>query len=1244
MIVKDVVLRNWASLPDGCYQPGLLTLITGGNGAGKTTVVDAIQTVLTAALAGYHRYNAGQDESEHQSRTKTRRTVSNYALGLDDGAYARPVLTDSYIAINFTPSQGEENQPFSALVAIRASYSQEGTKAVDRLVSQVMYILPSHTLSLANLQSDDGQHWLDMEGDLEPSLRLHFGQANVEVYDSKTKYLQRLWARFLGGDRKYLSATDMRHMVKAFVKFLAYKPVSNINQFVRESVLEARDKEDTIGEVRSLMQRVATMSQEARRIGDAVTVLDRGERAAASFLSQFLDNVRSQSILKWRNFYLARTEYLQLIDRKKALTEEIASCEVTSKQLNGEYARIHKELVRIEAMLTQLDGYGEKQTLDLEVRGTEQTIAESQGKILASTAMTHTMHSALLELLNLLDNRPDSPFLLYLQTIADDLRKAHLSLNALSELDLAKLRNEVNAPWLRQQESLCSQVSRSVAALMSGINTPQSDGQALIDRMKSLQHDRQKDVEVKTTRIRELEVRIRDLDTESRVAYPKDTNTALAEIRRKYPDANPRVVGDHIDIGDDDWQEAIEGYMGNARFNIVVDPEFEADSIQLLRGLRSQARVVQGQHAVENQDNHPVLKDSIVNLMTFDDEIVRAYIQVSYGNVKQVVDAEVLRRTPRGVTMDCMASGGYSMRICRMPDDKLMCGQGAKRRVRVALQQQLNSETEDLSRFAIYNNELRTVVDLLGKFREFDLHQLFDVMATAVERRDDALNALKILDLSEMETLEEEKARVEDQLESVRGKQGEISGRIGELRGELFGANGSMSSPDRRSVLGSIPLAANKQETCEDEAVEQVNRLWRLAPSDYASDIETLESLIKDQAEILSSDQLSELESQTADEKQLQKDKDSVMSVLRVYNEHPIHGEPIQNALSALPTHNLRDDDFYLAMRDARKAISIRHHALRNSILVKHQRLLEQAKVEFEETFSKQLVLEVVDHIQQSKKVLRDINRELEGHRFDDETYRFEWSRSREFEPYLKCFEEIAQLGGTSTQGLALFGDKALSEASRDVLDSLQDLLLQEDTVHGNRELSRIADYRNYHEYDIIKYPEGKDPIALSTYGTGSGGQSETPFYVIMAAAFQSSMRFGVGPSHFRTICIDESFSKLDENRTRRILDYLAKKAGLQVIFVCPSNRSGIYKDLITNQWVIDKVTDHDPPLHSQLKTRVLLNDQVMNQDRIGELFEAHRDEVSRQTQLAFMAYVNDRDKAEAEAGGAVTGVTAHEA
>ena len=113
MYLKHAITVNWGNLPPEELEFGPVNLFSGGNGSGKTTAADALQTLMTAAHDNLFTYNPGQDETTQRGRGgKQVRTLASYVLGCDDGAFARPYDCDGYIAGIFHPTRGETAEPF----------------------------------------------------------------------------------------------------------------------------------------------------------------------------------------------------------------------------------------------------------------------------------------------------------------------------------------------------------------------------------------------------------------------------------------------------------------------------------------------------------------------------------------------------------------------------------------------------------------------------------------------------------------------------------------------------------------------------------------------------------------------------------------------------------------------------------------------------------------------------------------------------------------------------------------------------------------------------------------------------------------------------------------------------------------------------------------------------------------------------------------------------------------------------
>ena len=142
MFLRKLIMVNWGNLPNSEFEFGPINLLSGGNGSGKTTAADLIQTIMTAAHENLFQYNPGQDETTQKGRGgKKVRTLASYVLGCDDGSYARMNPTDGYLAATFHPTQGETNDTLTALISVRAWLEVAGSNRLAKQEDLVFYIL-----------------------------------------------------------------------------------------------------------------------------------------------------------------------------------------------------------------------------------------------------------------------------------------------------------------------------------------------------------------------------------------------------------------------------------------------------------------------------------------------------------------------------------------------------------------------------------------------------------------------------------------------------------------------------------------------------------------------------------------------------------------------------------------------------------------------------------------------------------------------------------------------------------------------------------------------------------------------------------------------------------------------------------------------------------------------------------------------------------------------------------------------
>src|SRR4051812_27589446 len=214
MKLDRLVLVNWGQLRPGDYDIGDMTLLTGPTGSGKSTMLDGLQTIMTAAYAGIVAYNPGQDEVQQgQRRGKTKRTLESFVVGAEYSKFSRPDGAHGYLAAVFRPSDGEDTaKPFTALIAIAARVDGVGDRRVPKLERLEMLIVDEAALSVDDFLKDaEAGEWVAVD---EIVKRLKRAYPKVTNYDGHKKdYLCGLYGRFRG--RTSIGWNETQHAARA---------------------------------------------------------------------------------------------------------------------------------------------------------------------------------------------------------------------------------------------------------------------------------------------------------------------------------------------------------------------------------------------------------------------------------------------------------------------------------------------------------------------------------------------------------------------------------------------------------------------------------------------------------------------------------------------------------------------------------------------------------------------------------------------------------------------------------------------------------------------------------------------------------------------------------------------------------------------------------------------------------------------------------------------------------------------
>lgn len=1216
MFLKRAVLINWGNIPHIELDFGPVNLFSGGNGSGKTTAADAIQALLTAAHENLFAFNPGQDETTQKGRGgKQVRTLASYLMGCDDGSYARLNPTDGYIAGVFLPTEGEDAEPFTAVMAMRGHLEKAGQVQQARLDTLFFILLAGEELALSHfIRQDKGGKYLVPNDRIIPLLKKQFSAASVEVYEKKGAYLRRLYGA-LRGKKDPVSDREAKHAARTFAGFMAYKPVKSIHDFVAQEILEPKDLGEAIRSVSDLMKTIHEMESNAANIKAAAVTLGQARDLVKEYVEQWIAKVVAEYGLASGQVWQGQQTYLKNKHQLQHNQDQLEQLQSQIQQADAKRQQLHGNIVQLEAQRQGIQALRDKDALEKTIERCEKRLLEHARPLLLQLQQLHHNIDAAGDFLDHIQRSSVAVELPALQSSGFLAASKSVSQNrAAAELDAQQLLNQDWIDLSPMEEILPSVLTWQVeqnqwVQLLYGRGEGNESELPLRDKLLALVEKRNDVRQKLTLDMRKKQQEIQLLKSQQ-VSYPHYVEQALKAIREQCPAADPKVLCDYVDINDSRWQMAIEGYIGGARFSIIVEREYEAEAIRIVRNIRSErrnnARVIQGVKAERDAQRCDLAKHSIIDLMDFSHSIAEAYLRASYGSVVQVADADGLKSTARGLTADGMGSGNYSLWRCDVSDAELVFGQDARQRALMAKELQYeqlclsaNSAEQD------YQQALR-LSEIVNRVKPLDMTAQLQEMLAVQRDRHQAEQNLSNLDLSDSQSLEQALGKMRDDYreQEVLGKtfdqslggllqqQKQLQARIQQLATELESIQAQQETAEQAVVAITEVLPRFDVDT----ALSQTEQTARQDDPGFGEQIRHCQEL-------------------------LQKLERQLYDVVQNHNQHAVDMDQLVYNAGLAELHGQR---FFKHMVHLSGVIETLHNRLKNNILVARHRQLSQLKDSFNTAFVTNLCHSIYQAINEGKSILEDLNNELQHHQFGSDRERFYFAMSwvPEYQEYWQFFKAIINMANLG-DGTTLF-DADLPVKHARTRDRLLGMLLDEDELSAHRELARISDYRNYRRYEIYKQPENKQPIALSQYGTGSGGQLETPAYIIRAAAITSAFRFNEGKSHLRMVMVDEAFSKMDETRSREVIRYLTDSLGLQLIFIMPTSKSGPFLDMISNQFVYTKCPTQNTI--GELKTRVLVDRKVCKQEQIAKLWAKHRKTIRHQAMLDFMDEFLEQD------------------
>lgn len=1046
--LKRMKLINWHRFENCVIDFGETTLLSGENGAGKTTILDAIQFVVICSANFFNK--AAHDNGK--------RSLSGYVrckTGRENKPYERTGEISAHVALEFY----EESRDRYFIVGAVIDSATEGQETAVR------YLMDNCRLS----------EEMFFKGKTPRSI------SEFRSFNSKGI---RQWCKTQTEARKMIKARLGRIEDKFFSlipKAMAFKPIDDIKEFVYTYVLDAKEVNiDLLREnVRSYQDLERTLESVKRRMEKLEQI--------EGFYEEAQDCVKRDGMYE---FFLSQAEVDLIKERIQRLEEEIQAEEYRKKQLTSQLEETEKERAQKQEIETNLR---------VELRQNQDFIALEEQK--------KELERFLEEEKNCLEEK---------RILKKSIKKSLDQMDKLLEI------KDVD-PCVRE----CRKRLESIEEIQ---NVPEA--RALLDQVIQYKNQMYGKVQRK---LAEVQIRLRERQTEreqlegeiqrlkrKKLSYPEAVERLTEAVREEFQrlgrKAEPHVLCEVLEIADESWRNAVEGYLNTQRFYILVEPENFDIALGIYDRLRREkkaygAGLINTQH-MEDFDEVP--EGTLAQTVTSKNKYARRYINMVLGKVKMCQRYEDLKKYSTSITRECMryqnkVASAIKPEIFRVPfigknAFKVQLEQAEKKRE--VLNEELEMLQEKIKNLDFAADPLLTGEDVDVKYRLEILTRLSQVKALIQKCREN------IKTLEKNSTLIEKQIQLEV-LEKIRT---EIEKKAGDLNRQIGIAEQKIENRKEQLQAGiqeKLKFQAHTADLTQKAGDKALN--WEKEYEKQTSQ-KTFQQFKEN------------YEKQRKSNWTRKENSEAFMTEQMVqYKSEYNFGAPA--SMKGYPE--------FAAVYDR----------LRTSELLDYEEKVEAAKQAAEEEFREQFLAKLQENMKQAQGEFKELNRALKDIAFSSEQYEFLYMPSKKYRSYYEMLMDDFNV----VQGESIFSG-IFHENHREVIDELfERLAIQND--NNSKTLDEFTDYRTYMDYDIkIIHSDGSYSYYSKVCEEKSGGETQTPFYVTVAASFVQLYSNNIGGEAAGLVMFDEAFNNMDDERIGGVLEFL-KRLPLQILIAAPPDK-----------------------------------------------------------------------------------------
>lgn len=1078
-------LINWHRFSNETIDFGHSVLLSGENGAGKSTILDAIQYVITCSTTNFNK-------AAHENGKRSLSTYVRCKTGKENNPYERAGDITAHIALEFYDE--DQKRPFIIGAVVDSSDINSEKSG--------WYLIEKQTFS------DD----LFFEKRIPKNIKTFRSTKNIKWCATKTDARIMIKNRFGRIEDKFFSLIP---------KALVFKPIDNIKDFVYSYVLDEKEVN-----IKDLRENVRTYQD----------------------LQKMLDSVK------------ARIEKLEKIEQTY---DSIENCLRKDRQYDYFIRR------------------GELEQIQAEIRNTENTISKNNAalkklsEILCEDEISKESKEVLCN--NLISELGQDSNYTAIQALEVNLSQVAHTLDKTLEIE-KQLFKDIKSS-LKQAEELIQYRKTPAPALFNfqevfkspkeseNIEPYQEAIEQLLEYKKSYENEILK-IELKHhTRADQIKEEMEMLSQKiallkkKKLTYDPAVNRLVNAIKQEFIKLNrsgtPRVLCEMLTITNPEWANAVEGYLNTQRFYILVNPEDFDIALSIYDRLRAKKEVygvgLVNVKPLEKYDTAP--EGSLATVVTSKNRWAKRYVNMMLGKVHMCEHYNDLKKYPVSITRECMK---YQNHVASAIKPKIFetpyIGENAYK-------VQLEQSEKMLADLSKKWEEKQEIIRRLGKLKK------------ALNTASDTDIKYNLTALSDAFQLKKNKKNFEDELDTLKKNPTIIEQqiKIDQLKSAINDLDKKIQASWRKQ--GSL---AEKNEHLEKDLIN-------LGEQETNQRFAVQSLLDKNKGESFLWEK--EYPRQLRNKNHIQ----FIDNFKRTKKGNLTQKEVFEKMLISKMSEFKTAHDFGAAATvEAYPEFSALYNRLKNSELLEYEAQVDKARQAAEFEFREQFLSKLQENIKQAHNEFNELNNALSDISFSQEKYRFLHSSNKKYSKYYDMITDDFNI----IQGESIFSG-AFQERYREVIDELfERLALENENENQSQALSLFTDYRTYMDYDIkITHSDGDFSYYSKVCEEKSGGETQTPFYVTIAASFRQLYTKSIGKDAVGIVMFDEAFNNMDDERISGVLEFLNRLEELQIIIAAPPDKIQYIGPSMDKTLLV--LTDHKNSYVTEFSKEVLDNESI---------------------------------------------------